>query len=154
MAYHIGLKVLRAKIRGFQSAGESIRHRIKKTKGLKRHTLWVEKRDLGSYNREHLIAYGLLKGVPYERIERCAENNGPDAKKVFELMLQHGSWEQVRSLTLEKVKTIISTGISSIECLKAPNVLQTTQSPEQTPQSTLERVIKTVQGLLKKGEDA
>lgn len=93
---YVGLQALRAKIRGFQSAGESIHHRIGKAKGWKRHKLWSEKRQLGRYNRDHLIAYGLLRGLTYERIERCAEENRPDAARIFAIVQAHGNWEAAK----------------------------------------------------------
>lgn len=106
----IGLQVLRAKIRGFQAAGISLHNRIHKAKGSKRYKLWNEKRRLGCYAREHLIAYGLLRGVPYERIERCKEKNRPDAARVFELMRAHGNWSVARQLTINIVKELLAPG--------------------------------------------
>lgn len=105
---YVGLQALRAKIRGFQAAGLSIHHRISRSKGLKRHRLWSEKRQLGLYNRDHLIAYGLLRGLSYERIERCAKQNAPDAKRIFELMRLHGDWEANRKWTLELVEKALT----------------------------------------------
>lgn len=107
MSHHIGLQVLRAKIRGLQAAGSTIHHRIRKAKGAKRNRLWDEKRRLGCYNREHLIAYGLLRGIAYERIEHCAEENRPSAARVLELMKAHGDWAAGRELTLEKVEAML-----------------------------------------------
>jgi hypothetical protein len=103
----IGLQVLRAKIRGLQAAGTSLHNRIRKAKGPKRNELWNEKRRLGCYNREHLIAYGLLRGVPYRSIERCAKENRPDAQRVFELMRTHGDWKVARELTVDRVKELL-----------------------------------------------
>lgn len=108
------LQVLRAKIRGFQVAGEGIRHRIKKTTGLKRQFLWQQKRALGVHGRYHLIAYGLLRGITYEKIERCDANNRPDPAVVFELMKAHVTWQQERvmgklvdTVTLEGVRLLL-----------------------------------------------
>lgn len=105
---YVGLQALRAKIRGFQAAGLSISHKITKTKGLQRHRLWSEKRQLGLYNRDHLIAYGLLRGLSYERIERCAKNNAPNPTKIFELIKAHGDWEAVRKWTHETVEKALT----------------------------------------------
>lgn len=115
---YIGLQVLRAKIRGFQSAGESIHHKISTAKGLRRQGLWHQKRYLGSFNREHLIAYGLLRGISYERIERCSEENKPNAEKILELMKQHSDWKTSKDLTLAKVQQLLSK--KPLEALTSP----------------------------------
>jgi hypothetical protein len=103
-----GIQVLRAKVRGLQAAGISIHNRIRKAKGPKRNKLWDDKRALGSFSREHLIAYGLMRGVPYDKIERCAKGNQPSAAVVFELMKAHADWKLARELTLEKVKELLT----------------------------------------------
>lgn len=103
----IGLKILRAKIRGFQAAGETIAHRIKKVSGKQRWRSWDEKRRLGRYNREHLIAYGLLRGIPYTRIERCAKENAPDANKILELMKAHAPLLEASKLTIEGIRMLL-----------------------------------------------
>ena len=107
MSYHIGLKVLRAKIRGFNAVGVTIARRIKNASCYKRNVLWLEKRTLGKHAREHLIAYGLLRGIPYERIERCAKENRPNAAYVFEIIKAHTAFQDTTHLTLEKVKAIL-----------------------------------------------
>lgn len=103
----IGLDVLRAKIRGFQAAGETIAHWIKKVSGKQRWSSWDEKRRLGRYNREHLIAYGLLRGVPYARIERCAKGNAPNAAKILELMKAHAGPTEASKLTIEGIRMLL-----------------------------------------------
>jgi len=105
---YIGLQVLRAKIIGLQSVGISFKNRISKSSGPKRNNLWCEKRALGCYSREHLIAYGLLRGVSYERIEKCAEQNRPNVDKILSLINQHGDYRAIREFTPEKVKSLLS----------------------------------------------
>lgn len=104
---YIGIQVLRAKIRGMHAAGSSIRLRIKKSSGKKRSRLWDEKRELGYHTRYHLIAYGLLRGISYTRIERCARGCEPSANKVLELMKAHGEWKDVRLLTVDDVSRLL-----------------------------------------------
>jgi hypothetical protein len=147
MSYHIGLQVLRAKVRGFQAAGESLHRRIRKSSGPKRNALWNEKRRLGSYNREHLIAYGLLRGIPYERIERCADDNKPNAEKVFELMKAHGDWKVARELTLEKVKESLVPSQTQPAASQTESPLPTSPTPAEKPKSLLGRA----RALLEKG---
>lgn len=104
---HTDLQVLRAKVRGLQAAGVTLQCKIRKSKGDKRAAKRLEKRCLGWYSRMHLIAYGLLRDVPYERIERCSEENKPDPNIVFELMKLHGDYKMKRELTVEKVKLLL-----------------------------------------------
>jgi hypothetical protein len=92
MSHHIGLQVLRAKIRGFHAAGATIASRISKSQKEHKNRLWDEKRLLGRHCRHHLIAYGLLRGIPYAHIERCAPNNRPDPKAILEIVSAHNRW--------------------------------------------------------------
>lgn len=133
------LQVLRAKIKGLQGEGEALRRRIQKSSGLKRHSLWQQKRALGVYSRYHLVAYGLLRGVPYEKIERCDKNNQLDPTKIFELMKAHVQWQQERvlgklvdTLTLEKVK-------ASLEITPAKVIVESAPAPAPPTKSLLDR---------------
>jgi hypothetical protein len=89
MSHHIGLQILRAKVRGFQVTGSTLQSRISKAKGARKSRLWELKHRLGNQARYHLVAYGLLRGVPYERIERCSTNNKLNAEKLLEIMVAH-----------------------------------------------------------------
>ena len=89
--YTIGLQALRAKIRGFHASGSTISSRISKAHKEKKNRLWELKRALGTECRHHLIAYGLLRGVPYHEIERCAPNNRPNAREVLAIMQAHNT---------------------------------------------------------------
>lgn len=148
MSYHIGLQVLRAKIRGLQAAGITLQGRIRKVSGSKRGELRNEKRRLGNYSRVHLIAYGLLRGIQYTRIERCAENNRPNIATVLELMKEHAEWPDVRKFTLETV-----TAMLMIQPQTSPShtsALHESQSPERVQQPTSQEVVPTVQRPLEK----
>ena len=90
--YHIGLQSLRAKIRGFQASGITITSRIGKAQGKKKNKLWELKRALGTHQRHHLIAYGILRGVPYHEIEKCASNNRPNPQTVLNILTEHNTW--------------------------------------------------------------
>ena len=100
---NIGLQVLRAKLRGFQTSGHGIAQRISRSQKERRSRLWDSKRRLGSYCRYHLVAYGLLREVPYSSIERCALTNRLDVAYLTRIMQEHGGsvWTQ------EKVATLI-----------------------------------------------
>lgn len=89
MSHHIGLQILRAKVRGFHVTGTTLQSRISKAKGAKKSKLWELKHRLGNQARYHLVAYGLLRGVPYDRIERCDPNNKLNPEKLLEIMVAH-----------------------------------------------------------------
>ena len=110
MSYPIGLQVLRAKIRGFQEAGTTITSRISKAEKERKNSLWNQKRSLGVHCRHHLVAYGLLRGVPYNQIERCAPNNKLNAKVVLDIMQAHNGWDskmEYVNYDLEAVKMLL-----------------------------------------------
>ena len=151
MSYHIGLQVLRAKICGFQVAGLTISSRISRSKGSRKARLWNKKRELGLHCRYHLVAYGLLRGVPYDRIERCAPENKLNPKRVLEIMQAHAGWDpqhdnRASLYDLEKVTTLLSTSepltsvvaptVSLVEAPSTPTDLPQTLSPAATLRST------------------
>lgn len=47
------------------------------------------KRRLGVHARHHLVAYGLLRGVTYGRIERCSPDNQLDVGRLRALLNEH-----------------------------------------------------------------
>jgi hypothetical protein len=89
---NINLQMLRAKIRGFQVTSETIRKKINKTSRKTRHDLWNKKRILGNYCRSHLIAYGLLRNISYDKIEKHSLNNKPDFVKILSIVIEHTPW--------------------------------------------------------------
>ncbi len=106
MSYPIGLQVLRAKIRGFQSAGSTITSRIAKSEKERKNRLWNEKRALGNHCRHHLVAYGLLRGVPYGKIEKCAPNNRISPQVVLDIMLAHNGRDPKRGYAKYDLETV------------------------------------------------
>lgn len=126
MSHHIGLQVLRAKIRGFQAAGSTIASRITKSQKERKSRLWDAKRRLGLHCRHHLIAYGLLRGIPYDQIERCAPNNKPNARTVLDIVVAHNQWTPERGL--------VKYDLPAIEALLASSVTGNGQeSPTVAP---------------------
>lgn len=115
--YSIGLQVLRAKLRGFHAAGTTISSRISRSEKERKHKLWDAKRELGSHCRYHLVAYGLLRGVPYDQIEKCATQNKLNPKVVLEIMLAHADWKQRKGLDLAKVESLLT-----VTFVPVPNV--------------------------------
>lgn len=63
------LLTLKAMIKGLAEGGSRARAFIHAAKGDKRYRRWDEKRAIGLEARYHLLAYGLLRGIPYDIIE-------------------------------------------------------------------------------------
>lgn len=144
MSYNIGLQVLRAKVRGFHAAGSTISFRISKSEKEQKHRLWESKRKLGSHARHHMIAYGLLRGIAYHQIERCALNNKPDLKYLLRIVQDHGG----KSWTLESLMQLLER--SSTASLPQTEDSQQIQSLAQTPPSISERAVLVTQKPLEK----
>ena len=53
--------------------------------GPERYHLWDQKRDVGTDSRYLLLALGLVRGIPYTRIERKADTL-PSAYRLFSLL--------------------------------------------------------------------
>lgn len=105
----IGLEILRAKIRGFHITGSKIAKKISKSKGLRKHQLWDLKRSVGDACRCHLVAYGLIRGIPYENIEKCSKQNILSAKHIHQIIHAHlWNWEKEQDFTLSKVEEMLT----------------------------------------------
>ena len=121
--YHIGLQTLRAKIRGFHAAGSTISRRTSKSEKERRHRLWQLKRELGDHCRHHLIAYAILRGIAYDKVERCSERNRPNPQRVLDIVVAHAptacrpGW--LRAQPLKKYD------LAAIEALLAPGAAPT-----------------------------
>lgn len=113
--YSIGLQVLRAKLRGFHAAGSTISFRISQSEKERKNKLWDVKRQLGTHCRHHLVAYGLLRGVPYHQIERCAPSNKLNPQVILDIMLAHADWQQRRGLDLAKVQSLLECPLAARE---------------------------------------
>lgn len=62
--------------------------------------------DRASHARSLNIASGLLRGIPYKRIEaKCKE--APNAKQVLAIIQSHTSYADRKNWTLEKVKELL-----------------------------------------------
>jgi hypothetical protein len=146
MSYPIGLQILRAKVRGLQAAGATFALHISKSEKERKNHFWNEKRKLGLHCRYHLVAYGLLRGIPYEQIEKCAPENKLNPKLLFEIIKSHATWQQLTyapQLDLERVKLLLTPAIvdaspvaASDPSLKATEGLPRIPSHGQILQST------------------
>lgn len=102
---------LKANICGHQHVGHQLRNRISHLSGARRHEMRLYKRDFGELTRAHLIAYGLMRGVPYERIEnRCGKNNLPPATRVYEIIRIHCMLGMSKDWSLERVESLLERG--------------------------------------------
>lgn len=64
-------------------------------------------RSNGAHEARHYnIAYGLLKGMDYKRIEnKC--NVAPNPETIYKIMQEHLSYSERRDWTVEKVKSLL-----------------------------------------------
>lgn len=89
------LQVLKSRIKVLALEGANLSKEIRMTlthEGKKRDALWCQKRALGQETRAMLLAYGLLKGKPFSRMERrFAPNNRPNLRKVEELLTEYAN---------------------------------------------------------------
>lgn len=84
------LLTLKSKVCGLEQMSRKFRKRIAKTSGMKRWSLRFRKSLLGVHTREHLIAYGLLRNTPYQKIEgKCAQGNEPSVQRIVEIIHSH-----------------------------------------------------------------
>jgi len=75
------IKDLRESILRLAARGRSYNARISAARGPERHALRLEKAHVGSDAREALLAYAMLRGVPYRALEEtCLEDFVPDAR--------------------------------------------------------------------------
>lgn len=103
---NIRLRVLKAKIRGLEAEGRSIRAQITRSSGARKAALWQRKRDLGNHTRAHLIAYAILRNVPYEKVERNSACM-IDVKSIYDVVVATvPSWEQSK-WTVQRVRDYI-----------------------------------------------
>lgn len=110
----LDMRVLKAKIRGLEAESGWVRRRINKTTGVRRNEFWELKRKLGLRTRAYLIAYGLLRGVPYEKIENKPKYTCALSLLVHDAILEtlptwhHNAWSLTRVqglLALPKAET-------------------------------------------------
>lgn len=82
------LIALKGKVKGLAEEGLRTRQFIKASKGERREYYWDIKRSIGLEARYHLLAYGLLRGVSYDKIE-------PNSNKYNLIWLDYGYLTQI-----------------------------------------------------------
>ena len=81
---------LKAIVCGHQHIATNLRKEAAKESGDNKWLLKHRKRQLGVRTREYLIAYGLARGVSYQKLEnRCANKNEPNAHQITTIIQQH-----------------------------------------------------------------
>jgi hypothetical protein len=82
-----------------QAASSRLGEACRRVRGLARHALRLEKRAYGEETRSILLAYAMLRGVPYERVERTC-TRAPSPSAIADVVRQHATSEDV----VEEVK--------------------------------------------------
>lgn len=111
------LIALKGKIKGLAEEGLRTRKFIKASKGERREYYWDMKRSIGIESRYHLLAYGLLRGVAYDKLE-------PNSNKYNLIWLDYGylamicqrhcSRTRLSTWTPANLKRLIKTGTMDI----------------------------------------
>ena len=159
MSYHTGLQVLRAKLRGFHAAGSTLSSRISTSHKERKSRLWNQKRSLGVHCRYHLVAYGLLRGVPYHQIERCAPTNRLDPKRLLAIIEEHNQWTPERGFVRYDVDAVTKLLDASSPSTTAPAAEVTGHSRDYplavgapaACQSSMPNLLDRARSLLRKG---
>lgn len=91
------VQALRAKVRGFEAEGRTIRSRISKSSGKTRESFWHRKRRLGELTRWHLLAYAFMKGRPYKDVEPNVRQpiQSWQQANVLKVLMQHSLSSQL-----------------------------------------------------------
>lgn len=67
------------------------------------------KDNFSQEQRHHLIAYGLLRGIPYKVIEPCCGNyNNPNIAEVHKIIERYTIWKDWQLWTLDHVCKLIN----------------------------------------------
>jgi len=108
------LLLLKAKIKGFAEESKRIRRFINKSSGSTRYHYWEIKRSLGKEVRLHLLAYGLLRGIPYNQIEPNSNKhlrNYLNYEYLVSIIKHHYGFCGKSLWTVKSVKDLIEKGI-------------------------------------------
>lgn len=102
---------IKAKICGRQHISYSLRKRINRLKGERRHEGQLTKREFGTQTRLCLLAYGFLRGISYRQIEgKCCEGNQPGPYQILNTIHENiYSWQR-KEITLEHVRVWLAAG--------------------------------------------
>jgi hypothetical protein len=109
MYTNVNLICLKAKIKGLATAGVHSRIFINATVKEARMHHWLVKRQIGDDARSHMLAYGILRGISYLKMEpNCRADNSPNAQRIFEIVKAHSDFWSAKKLTIETIKEKLS----------------------------------------------
>jgi hypothetical protein len=77
------LRRLRVTIKGRAFTSREVRKKANQLEGMEKHELHLEMRDFGANTRYYLLAYALLRGLPYGVVEQCRPENFPDSQPIL-----------------------------------------------------------------------
>lgn len=107
---NIGLLALKAKVCGLEGTARKLSSKINESSGMQRWLLRHHKQQLGRFTREHLVAYGLLRGIPYSKIEpKCL--TGPNVETIAKIIHEHvAPWERQQRWSADSVQSLLKNG--------------------------------------------
>lgn len=101
MKKHVKFQKIQDDIKGRALQSREIRKTINASSGLARWAAWQDKRAYGRDTRHLLLAYGMVRGLPYLACEpKCGEDNKPSPSAIVAHAKDHGI-----ELDIEAVKT-------------------------------------------------
>ena|SRR5260221_4962477 len=105
---NLNLLTLKSKICGFEHVSGKIRKDILRTSGPKRASYRYCKLFVGVTAREHLIAYAILRKIPYEKVEqKCAKGHEPVSEHVLNIIHSHVYPSERKDWTLKRVNDLL-----------------------------------------------
>ncbi len=116
------LLILKAKIKGLAEEGVKTRKFISSSFGEKRDQHWKMKRTIGQEARLYLIAYGLLRGVPYSKIEPNSDKYQLiwiDYNHLSSICKRHCWYFDRKYYTPDNLRRLLTTGTMSypVKCI-------------------------------------
>ena len=107
---------LREQVKESAARGADIQRRISSLQGAgtgtERHLLWNEKKAVGVRTRHLLLAYGLLRGVPYHRMERQA-HIAPNPSMVSRVIIEAMTYEECEEMIVTRRRQRTLDNVSS-----------------------------------------
>lgn len=105
---------LKARICGFAHVAKSISKDASKKHGDARAMAKMVRKSLQYDNRLYLVAYGLIRGIPYRKIEpKCALENRLNPRAVAATIRAFVPWNEQKQWSDERVAELLTVGDSS-----------------------------------------
>lgn len=105
----IKLIIVKAYIKGLASEGQRTRKFINRSVKEQRDSFWHMKRQIGTEARNYLLAYGLLRNIPYSSMEKkCRVNNKPNVEAIMNIIHAVLGHYYAREWTHNKIKALLT----------------------------------------------